>query len=139
MSERYYNSRQSNLDKVGEPESHMFARLRIKRILEQLGFEILDFAPEESKNKRATLSVVFASFDFKYNKKFDIVATKRLKNGILYRLIVEVDNLRLHGKKRQQNRDIKAKDLAELLFENVFVERIQKDFVNHQRYRIKIS
>ena len=129
MSERYYNSRQGNLDKQGEPDSHLQARLRIKKILEGLGFTAYCF-PEEKQPKEAKLTITFGLFDFKYIKTFDIIAQKKLANGILYRLIVEVDDLDLHGKKKQQNRDNKAKNIAELFFGNVFFERILKSYVN---------
>ena len=130
MAERYYNSRQGNLDKQGEPDSHLQARLRIKKILERLGFEVLGFASEQYKWTYPLLRIYFPIFKFEYKKKFDIVAVKKLANGILYRLIVEVDDLDLHGKKKQQNRDNKAKDIAELLFGNIFFERILKSYVN---------
>lgn len=128
MAERYYNSRKGNLDKTGEPANHFIARLTIKRILEDLDFEVLHFLPEESKSKFPVLSVVFSPFDFKYNKKFDIVAEKKLSNGIKYRLIVEIDGS-IHDKPRQQNRDNYAKEICEVLFENIFFQRIDKQFV----------
>ena len=128
MAERYYNSRKSNLDKQGEPDLHWLARVRLKRIVEELGFEVLHFLPEESKSKFPVLSVVFSPFDFKYNKKFDIVAVKKLSNGIKYRLIVEIDGS-IHEKPRQQNRDSYAKEIVEVLFGNIFFQRIDKQFV----------
>ena len=128
MAERYYNSRKSNLDKIGENKPHWLAREKIKKIIEELGFEVLHFLPEESKSKLPVLSVVFAPFEFKYNKKFDIVAQKRLSNGILYKVIIEIDGS-IHDKPRQQNRDSYAREICEVLFENIFFQRIDKQFV----------
>src|SRR5215212_4160234 len=131
MSERYYNSRQSNLEKNPVPSDHEEAIEKVANILRKNGWTV-----QKDNTMRAVTHwtvkddiSIFKKYNQSYIHSYDISAIKQHQNGLVDYLIVEVDGS-IHSKIYQHNRDERAEYNAKFSIPDVYFIRLNKDDVN---------
>lgn len=143
MSERYWNSRQSNISKKGNPDDHENAVAIVANVVtmhdarwkrDSFSLELTAFGTFSGHRRNilgdiAPWSLKHIKEDGSYTHEFDLYFTKRfVLTGLMDELIIEVDG-QIHDTNEQKARDKFARSVIDFLKPDCYFARFNKDDV----------